>query len=130
MALMGFREPNQVKWIGVRPAHRGTQIIAYGSANNAIVILYTVTTGKTLFLSSWSCQISATAVPVACGFYLRDAGDVEATLFLYLNMVSIGQLTETWQDCYPIEIPADYDLVLKTGDPGAIIRGSFHGWEE
>ena len=35
MALMKFREPNQVRWIGSRPAHNGTQVSEYRATNVA-----------------------------------------------------------------------------------------------
>jgi len=50
MALMKFREPNQVRRVGVRPAHDGTQVLERGSADNATVVLYTVPAGKVFYL--------------------------------------------------------------------------------
>jgi len=54
MALMKFREPNQVKWVGVRPGHNGTQIIRSQGADNATVELYLVPVGQTFYLCSAS----------------------------------------------------------------------------
>ena len=46
------REPNQVKWIGVRPGHNGEQVlVAIDTAVN--VVVYTVAADTLLFLYDW-----------------------------------------------------------------------------
>jgi len=35
MALMKFREPNQVQWRGMRPAHNGTEV--HGAGGTAVI---------------------------------------------------------------------------------------------
>lgn len=40
MALMLFRERNQVRWFGMRPAHRGTQVTKDATANGNYVDIY------------------------------------------------------------------------------------------
>ena len=41
-----FREPNQVKWIGVRPGHNGEQVVANNNCTNVLTVVYTVPAGK------------------------------------------------------------------------------------
>ena len=60
MAIV-HREPNQVKWIGVRPGHNGEQIIANNDVNNATVIVYTVPANKILLLNGFNCNCWASA---------------------------------------------------------------------
>lgn len=51
MALMKFREPNQVQWRGARPAHNGTQIMKHFNSNVIDdYIVYTVPAGTTLYI--------------------------------------------------------------------------------
>lgn len=52
MALMDFREHDELKWLGVRPAHHGEQVLTQiETATIGHVIIYTVPAGKTLFLT-------------------------------------------------------------------------------
>ena len=55
------REPNQVKWIGVRPGHNGIEILESCEAAGATVNIYQVPADKLLLLFGWSFNLSATA---------------------------------------------------------------------
>ena len=85
MSPMAFREPNEVLWRGVRPGHRGEQVAKYNSATNATVILHTVTTGKTLFLTAVSFQASTTTAGKFGALFVRDTSDAEKYCLLYTS---------------------------------------------
>ena len=130
MALMAFREPNQVKWIGTRPAHRGTQITQYATADNAVTIIYTVPAGKVLYLVSAVLSVPTGGVGRAA-IYIRDALDASTIFLIHYAQVATG-LVHTGTPLFypPVEVPAGYDIVVSSGAIGVLAVGSIFGWEE
>lgn len=129
MAAMTFRESNQVKWVGVRPGHNGTQILARTAANNSTNIVYTVTAGKTLFLHSYQLNISCGTNNIAFNMYIRT--DAAVTW----HQVSYGKsyASKNNMTCQsfnpPLEIPAEYQIMIQAGaDLWAYC--CIQGWEE
>jgi len=130
MALMAFREPNQVKWWGIRPAHRGTQVAKSASAINATVIIHTVTAGKTLFLCSASLSLQS---GVGGGnIFVRNGADVWQFALLAAQIftaaaTSQGSSITFWP---PLEIAAGWDLCTISGAAACSASGFIFGWEE
>lgn len=130
MALMDFREPNQVKWVGMRPGHNGTQVALTGMANNNTVVVYTVPAGQTLYL----CTVTLTSNFGAAGSgwaWLETAGAV----FVYgfsgvLNTAGSGALGSTAQFWPPMEVPTGYVIKVISGAAGLLIYASIYGWVE
>ena len=60
MAIL-HREPNQVKWIGVRPGHNGEQVIEGDTAVNVLKTIYTVPADKILLLNNYVATIYCAA---------------------------------------------------------------------
>jgi len=130
MALMKFRESNQVKWVGVRPGHNGTQVTKWGSADNETVILYTVTAGKILYLVHYTVFISSD-VADRWGFMgVRNDADVEQYRFSTGVFKQVGSIGFGVGLKYPIEIPAGWDIFLVSNSADSHINGFIHGWEE
>jgi len=78
MAYATFREPNQVKWVGVLPGHNGEQVIAQAVADNSTVIAYTVPAGKILLLSHFTSCVFNNAGGIGTAYgYVRDNLGVE-----------------------------------------------------
>ena len=130
MALMKFREPNQVAWQGSRPAHRGTQVLKEATVDNSTAIIHTVTSGKTLYL----CTITLGTLVSVTGHQsvrLRDGSDVHVVYFLssrdLLNVLVTPMLWTSWP---PAEIPAGYDITVVGSGGGHVVRGTVFGWEE
>jgi len=130
MALMRFREPNQVKWVGVRPAHRGTQIAKWNIATDETTILHTVTAGKVLYLCT-SILTSNTIVAGSIYLQIRDLADA-----VWFILAKTRQSTTSWGQAFcqtfwpPLEVPAGYDIVV-VSSPGSVTAiGSIFGWEE
>jgi len=130
MALMAFREPNQVKWVGVRPAHRGTQIAADNQGMAGFIIVYTVSAGKTLYLTDWSWAIEATGVGGTGVLAVRDAGDVQLYTLAGGALTVASAISKACGLFFPIEIPADYDIFLWSSAATLNVRAFIHGWEE
>lgn len=128
---MGRIEHNQVKHVGVRPTGLmgATQIAKWAYANNSTAIVHTVTTGKTLYLTS----IIMSAVPIAAGeahFSVRDTGD---TLAYHLGqtrcLINAGFISPaSFQPA--LEIPAGYDIYVVSDTANFLALLSIFGWEE
>jgi len=130
MSAMLYREPNQVKWVGVRPAHNGEQVAKSGTAVNNTVIIHTVTAGKNLYLVT--AQIFTVNSVAAYGnLWVRDGADAT---WLYLGglVSAAGQAIpgQTWYSYPPVEVPAGYDICVVSTALAFNVVGSIFGWEE
>lgn len=130
MALIKYREPNQAKWRGVRPAHNGTRVHFWGYCNNNSVTLYTVTTGKTLYLVSELIKVVWTTSAARLTYIVTDAAD--AMVWTFINdQVGGNSFALTARDReYPFEIPSGYKIKLTSSGVGASIEVEGEGWEE
>jgi len=130
MALMTFREPNQVRWVGVRPAHRGTQIIkSQQDIGTAGVILHTVSDDVCFYLTQWSFSWYTAALGNA-RFLVRNAADV---IQYYISYGAVhanynGRVTGNFWP--PLEISEKWDLWIECTGAGNFVSVEIHGWEE
>jgi len=130
MALMSFREPNQVKWVGVRPAHRGTQIKAGAAATNGATVIYAVPATKSFFLTCFFLSLSAQATGVI-SLLIRDAGGLGwATLARHYIVIATPHVGACHSLVFPIELPALYDFVVTSSAAGLTADALIFGWEE
>ena len=130
MAAMAFREPNQVRWVGTRPGHNGTQVIAGGTATNTVTILWTVTAGKTLHITYFSLAMRSGAVTAECSISVRNGADVYQYSIVNIGTVASdhGELAAALS--VPIEVPAGYDVYVASDSANLKAYGTIHGWEE
>ena len=132
MALMTFREPNQVQWRGVRPAHDGTQVTKnkerLGAGN---VTIHTVSVDCIFFLTF-------------CSFGSRES--VAAEAFADVRTQPIGALAEipiishmydvaghqssvaTFNP--PLEIDESITIRMNVTHANVDAKATIHGWEE
>ncbi len=130
MALMEFREPNQVAWYGFRPAHRGTQFSKSSEADNNTVIVHTVTSGKTLFLKLIVLTVrDATGVSFV---RVRDGSDVTQYTFGFFHIPSLTGFSPPLVIPFdtPLEIPSGFDIIVVSNTLNHKASCYFHGWEE
>ena len=117
------REPNQVKWIGVRPGHNGEQVLVPIDLG-ASAIVYTVPADKLLLLFDWHLGIVRN-VDVTARLEARTDG---AVVLAYLVQVSSNSADPGFSDSnntfVPIELSAAYDLYVTTTTQ---VRGYIHG---
>ncbi|KKN14350.1 hypothetical protein LCGC14_0997090 [marine sediment metagenome] len=130
MALMEFREPNQVAWYGSRPAHRGTQVNKFNTSRNTTTILHTVAPGKTLFISFFTCSLEFNAADVFADFFVRDTGDTLSYRIIQLTGEAVASFLITANPNPPIEVPSGFDIALLSSSTDVAIRVFIHGWEE
>jgi hypothetical protein len=130
MALMGFREKNLVKWVGVRPAHRGTQLEMYGEAENATVGIYTVPVGSVFYLHYASLVFTTAAVGKGT-LYIDNGALIQVMLGTILIMTVAGGIPSI--SCgltYPIELVSGWRIRVNSDAVGLVVRGSIVGWLE
>ena len=120
------REPNQVKWIGVRPGHNGDQVLENDTAINVLKTIYTVPADKLLFLFAYDIGVYSGAAATAY-FYIYD--DTPAIFkSLAVRPVTANTAVSSSQGLWvPIEIPEGYSLRLITSVAGCAIYVSIHG---
>jgi hypothetical protein len=129
MAML-HRETNRVKWVGVRPAHDGTQVTVDSFTSAGAAILYTVTAGKTLFLCHFTLECSSGAVVSGADFWVRNGADV-IQYYLLRQRLAISRETIISPSFWPpIEIPAGWDIVMGVGVATTTEYAFIHGWEE
>jgi len=130
MAAMAFREPNQVKWMGIRPGRNGTQIANSSSANNSTTVMWTVSAGKTGFLTYFSFSWRFTATGQTVWLVVRNAADVEQYSLILVASGAGDQGANSCAFAFPIEIPAGYDIAVVSDTAGAAAKATIIGWEE
>ena len=103
------REPNRVKWIGVRPGHNGEQVLEHGEAIGATVVLYTVPATKILLLFGFTCGMSCSANGVGTLGIYTDVPVLHR--YLFFSSVQANNAVAGCRDySIPIEIPAGYSI--------------------
>jgi len=130
MALMSFREPNQVKWVGMRPAHRGTQVIVRAGGLGAEFIVYTVPAGKTFYLCGLLVGFSTTAVATWGTVRVRNDLDVVQYALAGLLMDAVGQNIVAHSYWPPLEIPALWDVTVLSSAVTLECMVAINGWVE
>lgn len=130
MSLMHFREPNQVKWMGVRPGHNGEQVLAYDTVINGAQVVYTVPAGKVFFL----CEANLLSISNVTGKIALTIYDAAPALLLTLGGISMivaqSQGTDHYTYWPPIELPAGYSIRVESNIAGLEARSSIFGWIE
>ena len=117
------REPNQVKWIGVRPGHNGEQYL-FLIDHNAAGVLDTVPADKILLLYDWYISLVDVAAK-ACQVYMRDDAAANIGFLANLGTCAGTNTSHIAQSLtIPIELPEDYDFYINVGAPA---RGYIHG---
>ena len=130
MALMKFREQNQVKWQGSRPGHNGTQVFMDGSANNTVVILYTVPVGKVFYFTAYTFEATPNLVGNAVLSVYDDVPAIWKRIQYIENFVGGNLVLDSLSFVYPVEIPSSYSVRLSSNPVGFWARATIHGWIE
>ncbi len=128
MALMGWREANRARWVGVRPAHYGEQVAVSSVKSNGTQIVYTVPAGKVFHLCALGCVARETTGASGGTIGIRNAADVvQYQVFEhYPNFASI--FTQSIPFNPPLEIPAGFDVYILSTTLTLIITCFLFGW--
>lgn len=130
MSALGFREPNEVLWRGIRPAHKGTQVAADAGTANATIVLHTVTASKTFFLTGAVFHYDGTTIGHRARLMVRNiANAIQYTIFTSLTGVAgHGDVSKSFWP--PLEIPAGWDIAADSNAITLVVTAFIHGWEE
>ena len=118
-----YREPNMVKWVGVRPGHNGEQVlIEIDTAVNAT--LYTVAADKILFLFDWHFG-TLPNLSFACNLAIHNDAAVRQVYLVAIGTNAGDMSSESTQALWvPIELAEDWSLRVITSQT---VRGYLHG---
>ena len=125
MAIV-HREPNQVKWVGVRPGHNGEQVVKWGDANNNLVVLYTVPADKLLLIFGYFISYHGSVA----GYGYLDVYTAVPAIWkrLYGGAVNVGEDFSATRDySIPIEVPATYTVRVQSTVLGCYIDAGIDG---
>ena len=118
-----FREPNMVKWIGVRPGHEGEEVLI-NVLNAATAVLYTVPADKILLLYDWYLSLAYVGA-ASCQVNLRnDAAAIIGNIANFDTCAGNNTAHIAQNLTIPIELLEDYDIRIVTG---VTVRGYIHG---
>lgn len=130
MAFMEFREPNQVQWIGSRPAHNGEQAYGHGVVTNGTATIYTVPAGVALYITNfWS----NTWAGGAGGVGAMVIYDTTPAIWYELSRAKVQSSFTSGIAAgfpFPIEVPAGYTIRLYSANANCTQYGGFAGWVE
>jgi len=129
MALMKFREPNQVKWQGCRPGHNGT-FESHQSFQNAVgnKTIYTVAVGKHLFITHSWLTAEATATLGQAYMFLEIGGVGHYIHQLRFSAAPNTEFTVDTSHYFPIEVPTGDLIRLYVSAVGIVAMGGFNGY--
>jgi hypothetical protein len=127
---MSWIEKNRAKWIGVRPAREGTDIILDGTATNGTTVLYTVPAGKVFNLISSNLCVTAVGAGRSTLRVLRGG----ATIYL-LGVITIITAagvcpSAPFNPSTPMGLIAGDIIDVSSTAVGHTSRGEVYGWEE
>ena len=120
------REPNRVKWIGVRPGHEGEQVIKYATATNAVVDIYEVPADKLLLIFGYFLN----AYGGAAGEGMLDLYTAVPAFWKRLFWAGVhvnNDLAVSRNYTIPIEVPAGYFVSVESSIAACVIKAGFDG---
>ena len=123
------REPNQVKWIGVRPGHNGIEILESGNVDNGTDVVYTVPADKLFLWFGWNAIMISNAYSSACSIGIFNAVPV-----LVRNIQTFGtgaNMATALSKSYwpPLEVAEGFSIRFVSTAAGRTLDGSIHGIE-
>jgi len=127
---MHFREPNEVRWVGVRPAHKGTQISSSDSVSNGTIDLYVNNSGNVSFVHYIGLSTNSEGAGKAGSLLWTNSNNVTQSVLIRHKYQAAGQMANYVSLHYPLELPNGHKLRVLSDNAGLGAVGSFIAWEE
>ena len=139
---MGKKEANEVRMLGVLPSRGadpipvgkipdgGTQVVESGTAQNETVVIHTVDTDKTLYLSvAGLCASNTSEAAGTTHLFVTDGDDTEMYALSYARMPANWCFSD--QRCFspPLEIPTGWKIKVDSSAVDVLGYGFIHGYE-
>jgi len=130
MALMTYREPNQVKWQGTRPGHDGTQFAIKALPITGTVVMHTVLAGTVYYLCSVSVGVFVAAVGQV--WFSLDLGGVDQYICGPIVVMTLDGAIPALSTCFnpPLECTVGWKLYASATGVGLTGAVSAFGWYE
>ena len=122
------REPNQVKWIGVRPGHNGDEVAANGLAQNNTAIVYTVPADKIFCFTDFVFSADSTANDGLASFAVYTAVPAVDYTIVDFSVRLRHQEIFGHQFGIPLELSAGYSIRLTSGIATCYAKLFVHGF--
>lgn len=132
MAIMQHRESNQVKWLGVKPAHNGTQITKSNTQTGAgTKTIYTVPADNTLFIT-YATLASRESANVAgdANISTTPIGEAGATRLIRHFYDLAGHQVSTATFNPSVEVAAGETVDVISSHANIDGSATIHGWIE
>lgn len=139
---MSLKEANLVRMKGVLPSKGaepipvgkipddGTQVAEDGLAENQVTAFHTVTTGKTFYLTAFTCGFNNDTEGDATGnFYVTNASDAIQYYLAYSRIPANDGEMLACSFPTPVEIAAGWKFKIESPAAGFYIRAFIHGYE-
>lgn len=133
-------EPNQAKWVGIRPVDPEENIPVKPGVvcdinksvdiSNTTSIIHTVTTGKKFYLVAASLAVYNVAAGAQAGWLsVRDDSDVAQYDIFLISLLSNSTDSIALSFPFPQEIAAGWDITAKSDDANLLARAFIAGYE-
>lgn len=134
-------EQDQTRWRGVQPVdgirgvwpERNAERVGSNQlqAGVGVINVYTVSSGKRLFLTSaFLSSLVSVDVDARATLAVRDGSDAFQYYVLYHGFVLAGQQTSGMNYFPALEVEADWDVYVELNHASMVARGIIHGWLE
>lgn len=129
--MSSFREDNSARWFGVRPAHKGEQILETSSASGGASTIYTVPANKVFLLCNATAMYYGTGTGSNIYMVIYDNGGSQRYRIIHRWVTAQNNSYQSSANYYPpIELSAGYYIVIGTGLATYSCFGSIHGFLE
>lgn len=106
------------------------QVTKEAIADNSTVIVYTVTTGKTFYLCSYTLTATNSgAMTNNARLFVRNGGDVVQYHMELMFVLQPQCIRASMAFPVPVEIPAEYDVVVQSQLTDLKVRAFIFGYE-
>ena len=120
------REPNMVKWVGIRPGHNGEQVIEFASGANVQTTVYLVPATKLFLWYGWRLTIRGAAISTG---QLEIWSAVPALKHTIIHIYTQANVAYSAGDRFdpPLELSAGESIRMITLAAGVVMNVGIDG---
>jgi len=130
MAMMKFREKNDVRWVGTRPGHNGLQLIGNGAAIDDTVDVMQVDAGYVGYITEITISVDNRADGSVWVYWTDEANAIQKILFYTRTLATSPIIYCPIKYWPPLEIGDNHKIRCKSDQALLTIYAVAKGWEE